>query len=1058
MRFPVFVLAFLLGGFVQATDYYVSPSGNDSNNGTSPSTPWKTINRVNQSTFSFQPGDRVLFQRGGTWRGEVILGSSGNASQPVTLGAYGTGDKPMIKGSALATGWTQYQGNIWMANVASLVTQVYVNGERMTPARFPNNGWLRNSNQMGPTQMHSNDLNQPNGYWNGAMAVVRTSSSSFDTLTIANYANGNLTFTTPVYYIMGTEPWGFYITGKLAVLDAPGEWYYDKAQKRLYLWAPGGVDPNNLTVEAAIHRNGVNCYWQRHHLAIENIAFKHQQYAGVLNDGALNVTVENCDFSELYHGIRCAGSNNNYHHNTFRDTYASGVAAFGENTTIANSTFSRIAVLDGQGETAWGYFGIRTTGMGAVIRNNQLDTIGYIGIIAESNALVEKNIVRHPLAVMNDGGGIAIDHADGLVIQDNIVSDPIGSWANGAPPQAPHNERMGIGIYFGNTSVKNTTAQRNTVYNCPQTGIHVDHTAVTTGIQIKDNILFNNGVQLAMSDYSSAVHVPAFNDVYSGNIMYSLDKDQTCMLQYHCHSATPVNFGSFSNNHYYNPYNEMSIRTINFIDGYQNRQFTLERWQQERNTDAGSTRSPIRLPDHEVLQELSSNLVINGDFTEHVNGWTGWPTNAEVSHVTTHLDNGALKAYLPDNSMYPTFGLHNPDLFPVQNQAWYRVRVSLQSDAEGEVVVGVKGQSQFSGPYSIWNRKVPFGPERRDLEMFFQSTLTDQAQIDFVNPWTDPMYYLDNVEVTRVNVVPLDPHERHKLLVNEADEAQSFPIPGGCWRSIDGTLLTGSITVPAHSSMVIYMDEGPECGMPEPGGQVRVKMYLAGAMRPGEVLMADDLRGHGLVPSSEPYSAMGYSVENAGATVSPSVMEDNGAQSVVDWVLVQLHEDNAGYSLLASRAALLLRNGTVVDPQGNALLNFNLPVVGRHIAVRHRNHLGTLCTEAVESNGDQVDFTRYNLPVYGTDAMALVDERRALWAGAVVASGTVKYTGENNDRDPILAEVGGLIPTNVVFGYLPEDVNLDGFVTYTGSGNDREMVLQSIGGVNSTAVRTEAMP
>jgi hypothetical protein len=52
---------------------------------------------------------------------------------------------------------------------------------------------------------------------------------------------------------------------------------------------------------------------------------------------------------------------------------------------------------------------------------------------------------------MNDGGGIAIDHADGLIIQDNIVSDPIGSYENGAATNAPHNEHMGIGIYFGNT-------------------------------------------------------------------------------------------------------------------------------------------------------------------------------------------------------------------------------------------------------------------------------------------------------------------------------------------------------------------------------------------------------------------------------------------------------------------------------------------------------------------------------------------------------------------------------------------------------------------------------
>ncbi|MCO6481583.1 MAG: hypothetical protein J5I62_02190, partial [Flavobacteriales bacterium] len=62
------LLAALLGGagVSHATDYYVSPNGNDSDNGTSPATAWKTIWRVNQSTYSYQPGDRILFERGGT--------------------------------------------------------------------------------------------------------------------------------------------------------------------------------------------------------------------------------------------------------------------------------------------------------------------------------------------------------------------------------------------------------------------------------------------------------------------------------------------------------------------------------------------------------------------------------------------------------------------------------------------------------------------------------------------------------------------------------------------------------------------------------------------------------------------------------------------------------------------------------------------------------------------------------------------------------------------------------------------------------------------------------
>ncbi|MEZ4760448.1 MAG: hypothetical protein R2810_11775 [Flavobacteriales bacterium] len=62
---------------------------------------------------------------------------------------------------------------------------------------------------------------------------------------------------------------------------------------------------------------------------------------------------------------------------------------------------------------------------------------------------------------------------------------------------------MGHGIYFGNTTIRNTIVRRNTVKNCVSSGIHVDHTMVASGNQVKDNVLFNNGVQLSISDFSN---------------------------------------------------------------------------------------------------------------------------------------------------------------------------------------------------------------------------------------------------------------------------------------------------------------------------------------------------------------------------------------------------------------------------------------------------------------------------------------------------------------------------------------------------------------------------
>ena len=93
-----------------ATTYYVDNCvtvGNDLNNGTSPSTPWLTINKVNTSKFN--PGDSILFQSTCTWREQLTVPSSGAAGSPITFGAYGTGAAPAIDGSTVFSVWSPYR-------------------------------------------------------------------------------------------------------------------------------------------------------------------------------------------------------------------------------------------------------------------------------------------------------------------------------------------------------------------------------------------------------------------------------------------------------------------------------------------------------------------------------------------------------------------------------------------------------------------------------------------------------------------------------------------------------------------------------------------------------------------------------------------------------------------------------------------------------------------------------------------------------------------------------------------------------------------------------------
>jgi hypothetical protein len=799
-----------------ATTYYISPTGSDANSGTSQAQAWQTIGRLMQSIYSLQAGDAIRFERGGTYRGEFIIPSSGTSSQKIQVGAYGAGPLPVISGSDAVSGWTQQSGNIWRANVAGTVKYVFVNGELMTLARFPNTGWLRNDQGSG-TQIQDSELTQANGYWNGATAVIRSSNWSFDAVTVSNHANGSFSFPN-IYFNLSNYEWGYFLCNKLSELDSPGEWYHDAASGHLYLWAPNNVDPNTLSVEAAVREKGVTVFWQRQHVQISDLVFQHQRVCGVRNDGAAYVDITGCTFRELYQGISSYGSNNLYANNRFEDTFATGAHLIDNNSTFENNTMERIAMRAGMGESNWGYFGLRLNGTGNVIRSNRLEDIGYIGIGMDQNCLVERNVVRNATALLNDGGGIAFDHADGMIIQDNIVVDIIGDLESSAPDFENY-ELISHGIYFGNTTIRNTIVRRNTVAHCMGSGIHVDHTMVSTGNQITDNVLFNNQVQLSVSDYSNyngpgatpPYHVPSFNGIYTGNTLYCMTRDQLCMKQYNVHSPNVVDFGVFNNNRYFNPYNELSIFVHNTNSGTQKR-YTLEQWRTERTEDPNSTRSPLRLEAFEVLDELSANLIDNGTFSSNVAGWGGWPTQGQLTRDATLLDNGALKVLFNNNASYPEFSLRHDAMTGIQSGSFYQLSFSTQSTMPGTLKVELKGQTQMSGPNVVYKRNVPFSSERREISMIFQSDLSDQAVCRFTNHYTESTYWLDNVELKQVTVLALDPHDRHILLINEEASSQTLSLTG-CWRDVHGTLHSGSIDLAAYGSVVLTKEDDATCSM-----------------------------------------------------------------------------------------------------------------------------------------------------------------------------------------------------------------------------------------------------
>jgi len=87
----VTLLAALAAADVVATDYHVSPGGDDARSGTSPAEAWRTLAPV--GALDLEPGDSVLLEGGEVHAGSLVFGpeDGGTEAEPVTIASYGAG-------------------------------------------------------------------------------------------------------------------------------------------------------------------------------------------------------------------------------------------------------------------------------------------------------------------------------------------------------------------------------------------------------------------------------------------------------------------------------------------------------------------------------------------------------------------------------------------------------------------------------------------------------------------------------------------------------------------------------------------------------------------------------------------------------------------------------------------------------------------------------------------------------------------------------------------------------------------------------------------------------
>ena len=258
-----------------------------------------------------------------------------------------------------------------------------------------------------------------------------------------------------------------------------------------------------------------------------------------------------------------------------------------------------------------------------------------------------------------------------------------------------------------------------------------------------------------------------------------------------------------------------------------------------------------------------------------------------------------------------------------------------------------------------------------------------------------------------------------------------------------------------------------------------VKVMLQGALLGSpDNLMRDDLRSRGFIPAAEPYTLLEFTHINGGGEVVANpgaVFANNGANSIVDWVFVELRSSIDPEVVVATRAGLVQRDGDVVDIDGLSPLCFEQTQPGTfYVAVRHRNHLGTMTASAIalSSSGTVVDFTNLTTPLWENNAsfdgfeQVTINGIYALWSGNTSVDNKVVFAGQDNDKDPIFNEIDQA-PANIlklqtfIFpGYHPGDVNLNGDSIYAGQNNDVDPIFNNVDGhpVNILKLQTFIIP
>ena len=346
-RFLVIFLLTLSISFCYGKDslksvIYLSAAGNDQNPGTK-EFPVKSIKKA-QELIHLKAGKKevnVIFADGIYYLTEPIVLTadySGTEKNPVVFRAENEGRAIISGGNQLNLKWEPYKNGIYKARVSedAAIDQLYVNGQRQCMARFPNA--VEGKNVFDTWDLvHTStpdSVNDPlnperiatwshpegayihamhNALWGDMHWIVKGKNADGTLDMEGGWQNNRPSAMHPRYRI---------IENVFEELDAPGEWYFNKANQTLYFYPESGLDMAKAKIEIVRLRNLIEFSGTRENpvrfVNFKGFVFRHTArtfmdnkepllrsdwttYRGgaVMYNNAEDCLVANCEFDQL---------------------------------------------------------------------------------------------------------------------------------------------------------------------------------------------------------------------------------------------------------------------------------------------------------------------------------------------------------------------------------------------------------------------------------------------------------------------------------------------------------------------------------------------------------------------------------------------------------------------------------------------------------------------------------------------------------------------------------------------------------------------------------------